>query len=256
MVEAGSTLSLTVAEAFTSTEVCFPTHAAVASEKLMGWSVAIDVFHGVAHPLAVSVRSAVTEICPSLDRLAASMAENPAAGMDLVCRVMYDMQQDYFQWVTSRAAGQDPDVPTFAQVKSLVLSFRVHSLSPLPTSWYSLVEAPTTDRDKAKAPSSTPSAGSAREQAGVVPTFYTQADRTLLNRFHDSEHNTISQLLAGKGDDIIPQLNGKPVCLSWALKGQCSATCKRKEQHKPLSRAVNQKIHAMLDTCGVANPQP
>ena len=36
----------------------------VAVEKLNGWSVVIDIFHGVTHPIAVSVRNAVFTIWP------------------------------------------------------------------------------------------------------------------------------------------------------------------------------------------------
>jgi hypothetical protein len=53
----------------------------------------------------------------------------------------------------------------------------------------------------------------------------------------------------------IPKHNSKPVCLAWALKGECSATCKRKEQHVRYSQAVCSKVHALLDDCGVENPQ-
>ena len=49
--------------------------------------------------------------------------------------------------------------------------------------------------------------------------------------------------------------NGKDVCLTWALKGSCSSTCKRKQAHERYTQAVNNKIHELLTTCGVANPQ-
>ncbi len=53
----------------------------------------------------------------------------------------------------------------------------------------------------------------------------------------------------------IPQHNSKPVCLSWALKGECSAACKRKEQHARYSQAICAKVHTLLDECGVVNAQ-
>jgi hypothetical protein len=53
-----------------------------------------------------------------------------------------------------------------------------------------------------------------------------------------------------------PKLNGEDICLAWALKRKCSDNCKRKKQHVQYSRPVIQKLHALMDICGVANPQP
>ena len=56
--------------------------------------------------------------------------------------------------------------------------------------------------------------------------------------------------------DIIPKLNGNPLCLTWALKGECSHGCRRANQHVRYNRSTNQAIHALMDTCGVAAIQP
>ena len=56
-------------------------------------------------------------------------------------------------------------------------------------------------------------------------------------------------------DHPIPRHGGEPVCLVWALKGECSATCKRKEQHVRYSRETTAKIHELLDTCDVGYAQ-
>ena len=45
---------------------------------------------------------------------------------------------------------------------------------------------------------------------------------------------------------------GKPVCLTWELKGSCSSGCRRHENHKRYSRTTIQAIHGILDKCGVA----
>jgi hypothetical protein len=52
------------------------------------------------------------------------------------------------------------------------------------------------------------------------------------------------------------KVNGEDVCLAWALKGQCSDNCKRKKQHVQYGRPVIQKLHALMDVCGVADSQP
>ena len=58
-------MSLQDAELITSADVKFPSTAHFAGEKLCGWSVVIDVFHGVAHDVFV------TAIVPHLPPLSA-----------------------------------------------------------------------------------------------------------------------------------------------------------------------------------------
>ena len=251
-VEAGAAVSLADADTITSHDIRFPTDAYVAAEKLYGWSVVIDVFHGSAHAVSVSIREAVLSIVPCLHRMITQMADTPVLGMDLVCRVMYELQQDYFQYLNkleqSAAAAIVPDFETIIQK---VLTYRASSLSPLPAQWYTLVDAP-----RHGTPASAPStSGSPRQQAGTVTAHNADADRRLLGRYRDCEHNTISAMI-GSNDVTIPKHNGDPVCLSWALKGVCSSGCKRKHQHVRYGRTTIQQLHKLMDDCGVANPQP
>jgi hypothetical protein len=74
-------------------------------------------------------------------------------------------------------------------------------------------------------------------------------------RFRDCGHASIKSLIGDHAVEI-PKVNGKDACLSWAYKGACNENCKRKGQHVRYGRPVIQKLHALLDVCGVANPQP
>ena len=55
-------------------------------------------------------------------------ADNPNIGMDCVCRVMYDMQQEHFQCLNRTASGMVTGPPDFANVASLVETYRVSGL--------------------------------------------------------------------------------------------------------------------------------
>ena len=90
-------MSLADATALTSDDVRFPTQPYVAVEKLYAWSVIVDVFHGVRHPVAITISEAVRLIGPLLQRMAGHMGDTPGAAMELICRVMYDMHLDYYQ---------------------------------------------------------------------------------------------------------------------------------------------------------------
>ena len=76
----------------------------------------------------------------------------------------------------------------------------------------------------------------------------------MLTRFRESEFTNISSMMEGK-DVTIPKHAGKDVCLVWALKGECSAGCKRKAQHVRYSQAANRSISELLTKCGVPAAQ-
>ena len=250
LAEQGTSLSLQDAAALTSTDVRLPTTPQIAMEKLYGWSILLDIFHGVDHDIAKTVRKFVIEVAPYFHQIHTQYAENPAIGMDYVCRVLFETQQDYFTYINDLA--NDPTtavLPTFASIKHAVISFRVASLAPLPNLWYSLWESKGGKADK-----KTNEQPSNRKQAGAVPTFNNHADRNHLQRFRDSEFTTISAMMEGK-DVAIPQHRGKDICLVWALKGDCSATCKRKDQHVRYSKDTLSAITKLLDKCGAPGAQ-
>ena len=240
-------MTLHDAEKITSTDVRFPTTPQVAAEKLWGWSILIDLFHGIAHDIANNVRNFVITVGPALHRIAEQSADNPAQGMDYVCRVLYEAQQDYFAYVKQLATNRAAVAPTFSHITNAVSSHRVQSLSELPSSWYLKLEAPSAKGKRNPAPS-------ARSLAGVVATFNANPDSTLMRRFRSSGHPSISAMMQGH-DAEIPKHSGKQVCLVWALKGECSASCKRKEQHVRYAPTTNKAIHSLMDACGVANSQ-
>jgi hypothetical protein len=60
----GASVSLADADTLLANNSHFPSEVWMVVEKLKGWSVMVDVFHGVNHPIAVSIRNAVQELGP------------------------------------------------------------------------------------------------------------------------------------------------------------------------------------------------
>ena len=261
MAESGTTLSLADAAKLTATDVRFPTTPQVAAEKLFGWSIFLDVFHGPAAAISDSVRAMVTQVAPLLHTIHTHYGGTDMAGasMDVVNRVLYDIQQDYFQWATSTGHGRVLAVPDFSRVKGLVSSFRAESLSPLPASWYVIMEPPARPRNRSSGPNNNGNGSGSRQSnprdlSGSTSKTNPDADSRLVNRFRDSEYSTITALMQGH-DCTVPKHGSEEVCLSWALKGRCHSMCQRKDQHQRYSRDTIRAIHALLDDCGVANAQ-
>ena len=196
---------------------------------------------------------------PKLNSLALQSGDTPGIGMDLVCRVMFEAQQEFLSYVNALASynpaggGPAPVVPTYATILNKVETYCAQSLSPLPAPWYHLVNAPKVSVPGG--PASEPGRRSQHEQIGAVPCFNTHASRELMSRFRDSNHSTISGMMEGH-DVTVPKHAGKPVCLTWALKGECSSTCRRASAHARYSRDTIRAIHQLLTDCGVADPQP
>ena len=251
LVETGSTVTLRDASSLTSSSVKMPTTPQMAVEKLLGWSVVVDIFHGVDHPVAKNIRAFVDAVHPLIHHVHGQRADTPVVAMELVCRVLYDAQQDYFGWANLAGNNRRAAVPDFQETLRYLSSFRVSRLSELPTTW--LVHFKTGDRGNTGAPPG--GAGTPRAQAGAVSTVNAHADARLVRRFKDSGHATISAMVGGRELEI-PKHAGKDVCLVWALKGQCQANCKRKEAHVRYGRDTIGKLHELLTTCEVADAQP
>jgi hypothetical protein len=251
LVEGGTSMTLNDASALTSNDTALPTEVFVAIEKLSGWSVVVDVFHGPHTLIATNIRNAVAAVTPHLHRLVYQTAVNQVVGMELVNRVLFEFQQDYYSYLNDLGAAINPmavAVPDFRRIRDAVTSHRAASLCTLPASWYTNLQTDDwkTVTDKNKSP---------RDLSGTALRVNPKPDQAILTRFKNSGHASIGALLQGHEVDV-PKVQGSPICLTWALKGACSNGCKRKDQHKTYGRATNQAVHALMDTCGVANPQP
>jgi hypothetical protein len=245
-------LSAADAEALLAGNVRFPTQAFTAMEKLYGWSVVLDVFHGEGHPIAVSVRQTVMEIGPHVLRMAFQVGDTPAVGMELICRIMYDMQQDYFYYLAKLVSNGAAAVPDFDKVIGLVATQCVEALSSLPRHWYALVGCPF-PRVAAVTPA-TPNTAPAEMHTGTgasSPVVNANPDRRMMNRFRDGGYANITAMV-GSRTLTYPKQGAHTVCMSWALKGACNSNCRRAVSHVRYTAATNTAIHSFLDQCGVA----
>ena len=243
-------MSLDDANCLVTTDVRFPSAPQIAAEKLYGWSILVNLFHGRNQAISTAVRAFVINVGPALHRVHDQHMENPAMGMDLVCRILFDAQQEYFTWVTTvalRGSAFGVWVPDFSSLMNAVLTYRTSCLSPLPGSWYAMMESPPSDNRRVPEERVT----SPRAQAGAAASFNANADSRLLRRFETSSFSSVTVMMDGH-EVQVPKIAGKDVCLVWALKGKYSRTCKRKAQHKSYPRDVIKDIHKLLDTCGVA----
>ena len=125
-------------------------------------------------------------------------------------------------------------------------------LSILPRPWYSLTGCPG-NAPSAAVPgppaSGTPPSGP--PTGDTTPVVNPHADSRLLNRFRRSGHATITAMTAGH-TVIYPKHGGNPICMSWALKGSCLASCRRKSQHVRYGAAGGIALGKLMDDCGVA----
>jgi hypothetical protein len=177
--------------------------------------------------------------------------DNPRHGMELLCRVMYDMQQDYFMWFNKTAAGQRVNAPDFQEVIDLVNTFRADRLSALPPAWIHMLNdaVPAPTAPARQAPAQARSAG-----GGSTTSVNPNADRRLMQRYKDSGHASITAMVGGRSLEY-PKHSNKPVCMAWAIKGACTTNCKRAAQHVRYSADTLKEVHKFMDDCGVAGSQ-
>jgi hypothetical protein len=80
------------------------------------------------------------------------------------------------------------------------------------------------------------------------------ADTKVMKWYTDHGAANITVLQGGRTVEK-PKVNGKELCLAWALKGACNTNCKHKDQHDRPTTATNKLFHKFLDDCNVANSQ-
>ena len=248
MAEEGGNLSLQDADTLLAGDIKLPANGNQAADKLMAFSVAVDIFHGHNHPMSVAIRNVARLVSPALRRLT-TQYEDPTLQQDLCCRVLFEIQQDYFFWCSSVATSPPgarlPDVPTFSQVSKAVQSMRISSLAQVPPLWGRFM----LQRIPEKGPSKTNKPGESSSGTKV----YAEADTSLIERFKNSRFDKVSSMAQGH-ESSIPKHNGKEVCLTWALKGRCSNKCQRKDSHVNYPTSVKQSLHQFLSDCGVDRP--
>ena len=103
------------------------------SEKLAGWSIFLDLFHGNTHEIAMAVQRADNEITPGLHQTYREYSGQSHQGtMDVICRIMFDMQQQYFLYMQTLTRSGAATAPTFTALIDLVNTFRATNLCTLP----------------------------------------------------------------------------------------------------------------------------
>jgi hypothetical protein len=253
MLGEGVSVSLSDHNAVLSYEVLFPTRPFVAIEKLCGWSVLVDVFHGTHHPISLALHAAVKGLAPLLSRVETLNMDTPGAGRELICRIMFDMQQDYFLYVSEVAAGANPAVPDFKSLLRRVATHRAADLNSLPSLWYDMVNCP---QKKTVGPSRAPTLTPATAPLAMrVPSSGTSGvnphvDRRLMKRFGESGHQTITAMIGDRKLEY-PKQGPKQVCMAWALKGSCPANCRRADMHVRYNADTVKALNKFLTDCGV-----
>jgi len=269
-VEGGASISLADASALVRSDVRMPTDTQVAVDKLYGWSLVIDVFHGPNHPVAKTVRDCARELGPKMSRLRSTYSYSEEVCMNSIHRILYELQQDYFSYIRRLLVpnATPPTVPSFLRIMEAVSSGRVSSLSHVPDTWVlygALAQNPfgaltvsgssPSPAAKVATTTSAPAPVSRSNPAGpTLPAINPHVDPGLLKRRNASGYKSLTTMMEGH-QVVCPQIGGKDVCLSWALNGQCNPGCKRKDMHKKYGRNVVVALHAFLDSCGVAPTQ-
>ena len=94
----------------------------------------INIFHGVGHDVSNRVRNFVIAVAPHIHLVQCNLAESPSVGMDMVCRVLCEAQQEHFRWANKVANGVVGAAPVnFTDVLGKVQTHCVSSLCPLPS---------------------------------------------------------------------------------------------------------------------------
>ena len=190
------------------------------------------MIHGVTHDVANCVQHFVITVVPHLHSTQCNLAESPGVRMDTACQVLCKARQECFRWANEVANGVVGTAPVnFNEILGKAQTCQVSSSCPLPSLWCAMVDVRVPTRPGTsvapRANQTISSPGSGQSCNVTAPAFNAHANCGLLQCFQDSSHSTISSMMSGQSLDIIPKHNGNPVCLTWALKGECAHTSKQ-----------------------------
>jgi hypothetical protein len=174
---------------------------------MMGWSILVDCFHGHATQIAINIRAAVRALLPYINPLVYQVSALHSVGMESLCRVMYELQQDYFAYLHQVA------IDAFQDVVNQVATGRVARLLALPHGWYASFEGrPETGTRRGSGTGGGGSGGGGggglRERSGTTPCINPKPDAALMTRFRDCGHASINSMI---GDHVVecPKHAGK-----------------------------------------------
>jgi hypothetical protein len=153
------------------------------------------------------------------------------------------------------------DVPTFTRLIDLVSTSRATGLSDLQKSWNVLSGCPIPSKiHQIGAPAPSPSPSPSPLQTGGGGTMVVNAYVDTKAWKHYTDHGATSiKAMIGTRTMQLTQVDGKEMCLAWALKGSYFTGCnKHKDQHVRATAATTKFVHKFLDMyeCSLANPQP
>jgi len=232
-----------------------PTRLAVIVNRLQGWTVLMDVYLGVGHPYATSIRESVTHLVPMLQRLEMVLNEDRITHIGL--QVMYYYQCATYLYLGDLQAGRTAELPNINTELIHKLRMAQYSTLPeLPSSWIAQRSENPSDNTGTNPRGPTQGRGEGQGTGGRNNdrTSVTNAHppQVQLNRFKNSDHSSIGTLRAAAGTDwVCPKVGNEDVCLAWHLKGSCWSTCPRKASHKKASNAIQEKLTELLDKAGV-----
>ena len=221
-------------------------------------SVVCDVFHGTNHDISRALRNFALDAGPNIHRCPQQMGDTPALAMEFLICCLYEVQQEYGEYVNKLAAGLAPQVPMFVHISRAIESCHDGSISTLPASYKSLITTHTPQNSGSNNRSSNSGSrnnSSSGNRDGLSVVLNAHVDSGLRHRFATHGPATISAMTQGHQVEI-PKHAGKEICLTWALKGTCNRGCRRKEQHVRYSQDTIRAVHALMDACDIATSQP
>jgi hypothetical protein len=123
-------------------------------EKLIGWSVLMDVAPGARHPCATATHNFATSARPLLLRFSNGVTPIKVV-MEHVLGTLFQTQQEFFLWLaqakTATTAAGRPVLPDHARILK-ELSMGSYQIAKAPETWARLVTSPKEAKPAASLP--------------------------------------------------------------------------------------------------------
>ena len=236
--DSGNRFDLQDVHAIMVSDFRLPVTPYTAAEKLVGWSILIDVVLGAIHPCAMATHNFALMAAPLLLRFSNNMIPI-ATAMEHALAVLFHAQQEFFLWLARPRRSLQP-LPDLLSLTALASSRNFP--------WEPFALGSPRDHPKDSKP-----AAMATKEKGSGGNL--KPDLAMQKRYKDSGSPALGAMMGDLAEKV-PTNGGKEMCLSWTLQGKCRPGCPRKVNHKPLGVDAMKRLHDFLDLCpGITAPR-
>jgi hypothetical protein len=228
------------------TDVHLPTTPYTSVEKLLGWSVLVDVVLGASHPCAVTNHDFAMKAGLLLQKFS-NNGKPIKEAMEIILGTLFVAQQEFFHWLSlAKAATTVSTRPPLPACGDIIKELRMgtYNIGKMPDTWAHFATPPK--EAKTSLPPSKLKATTGGDN--LKPDL-------VMQKWHKDSGSPALGAMMGPLVDKVPKA-GTTRCTCPGCRKASAAQVPHKSNHRELGAEATSRLHDFLDLCKVSAPRP